>query len=113
MALGGDLEGSEDVKLSLERIGRRRGCEAVDPSAVTGSLTSMQQGLFDQPAEVDFSKDPYAEKRESGRRLAQEFAIDDAKGFDLMLAYGSERAARKALIQRWYRDEVERRDDAA
>ncbi|MBA2463241.1 MAG: hypothetical protein H0V45_16005 [Actinobacteria bacterium] len=73
----------------------------------------MQQGLFDQPAEVDFTRDPYAEKRESGRRLAQEFAIDDEQGFDLMLSYGSERAARNALIQRWYRDEVERRDDAA
>lgn len=73
----------------------------------------MQQGLFDQPTEIDFTKDPYAEKRESGRRLAQEFVIDEAQGFDLMLTYGSETAARNALIQRWYRDEVGRRDEAA
>lgn len=73
----------------------------------------MQQGLFDQPTEIDFTKDPYAEKRESGRRLTLEFVIDEAQGFDLILAYGSETAARNALIQRWYRDEVERRDNAA
>jgi hypothetical protein len=73
----------------------------------------MQQGLFDQPAEVDFTRDPYLEKREAGRRLAKAFVIDDSQGFDLMLAYGSEAAAREALIQRWYRDEVELRDEAA
>lgn len=73
----------------------------------------MQPGLFDQPPEIDFTRDPYAAKRESGRRLAQEFVIDEAQGFDLILAYGSETAARNALIQRWYRDEVERRDEAA
>ncbi len=73
----------------------------------------MQPGLFDQPVEVDFTKDPYAAKRQAGCRLTREFVIDEAQGFDLMLAYGSEVAARNALIQRWYRDEVELRDEAA
>ncbi|MCP9484263.1 MAG: hypothetical protein MSC30_00185 [Gaiellaceae bacterium MAG52_C11] len=73
----------------------------------------MQQGLFDQPPEIDLTRDPYAEKREFGRRLAEEFVIDEEQGFDFILAYGSETAARNALIQRWYRDEVERRDEAA
>lgn len=82
-------------------------------AAVTTLLPMQQQGLFDQPAEIDFTREPYAEKRESGRRLAQEFVINEAQGFDLMLAYGSEAAARRALIQRWYRDEVKLRDEAA
>lgn len=73
----------------------------------------MQQGLFDQPPEIDYDVDPYAAKREAGRRLADEFAIDAAEGFDLVLGYGSERAARRALVQRWYRNEVELRDEAA
>lgn len=72
----------------------------------------MQHGLFDQPPEVDLSVDPYSEKREAGHRLAAEFAIDAEEGFDLILGYGSEVAARRALIQRWYRGQVELRDAA-
>lgn len=77
------------------------------------SLSSMQRGLFDQPPEIDFSIDPYADKRDSGRRLASEFTIDEREGFELVLGYGSERAARRALVQRWYRNEVALRHEAA
>ena len=77
------------------------------------SLPIVQQGLFDKPLEIDFDVDPYAEKREAGRRLALEFVIDESEGFDLILTYGSEAAARRALTQRWYRDEVELRNEAA
>lgn len=73
----------------------------------------MQQGLFDQPVEIDLDLDPYAEKREAGRRLAAEFTIDEHEGFDLILGYGSEEAARRALTQRWWRGEVEARAAAA
>lgn len=73
----------------------------------------MQQGLFDQSPVIDFSVDPYAGKRESARRLALEFVIEEREGFELVLGLGSEKAARKALVQRWYRNEVELRDEAA
>lgn len=72
----------------------------------------MQRDLFDQPPEIDFTVDPYAPKREAGRRLAEEFAIEAEEGFDFVLGFGSEVAARRALIQRWYRGEVELRDAA-
>lgn len=73
----------------------------------------MQADLFDQPHEVDLDEDPYAETREAARRLASEFVIDEDEGLDLVLAFGSEARARRALVDRWYRDEVKLRSEAA
>lgn len=71
----------------------------------------MQTGLFDQSP--DFDRDPYREKRSASRRLAQEFRIGEEEAFRLLLGYGSESAAHKALLQRWWRGEVELREEAA
>ncbi len=75
----------------------------------------MHPRLFDQApeVEVDLDLDPYREKRIASRRLAAEFRIDEAAAFDLVLGYGSESAARRALLQRWWRGEVELREEAA
>ena len=73
----------------------------------------MQPQLFDQSAEVDFDLDPYREKRLASRNLAAEFQVDENEAFSLVLGYGSESAARKALLQRWWRGEVELRAEAA
>jgi hypothetical protein len=73
----------------------------------------MQPKLFDQAPEVDLDLDPYREKRFASRRLSGEFRIDEADAFDLVLGYGSEAAARRGLLQRWWRGEVELRDEAA
>jgi len=73
----------------------------------------VQQNLFHGPAEVDMSVDSYAPHREAARRLMGEFVIDECEAFDLVLAYGSETAVRKALVQRWYRDEIELHEEAA
>lgn len=56
------------------------------------------------------ARDPYADKRAASERLANEFAIEDEDAFRLLLDRGSEMAARKALQQRWWRGEVERRE---
>ena len=79
----------------------------------SGTVSRVQQGLFDQPPEVDLDADPYAEDRAAGHRLAVEFAIDDDEGLDLVLAFGSEERARRSLIQRWYHGEVRLRSEAA
>lgn len=83
------------------------------PSEAFASVSRVQQDLFDQPPEVDLDADPYADTRAAGRRLAAEFVIDEDEGFDLVLAFGSEECARRALVQRWYRDEVRLRSEAA
>lgn len=76
-------------------------------------LRRVQPRLFDEQAEVDRAADPYAEKRAAGRRLAVEFGVEASEAFDLVIGYGSEQAARKAFIQRWWRGEVELREEAA
>lgn len=74
----------------------------------------MQPQLFDQQPDRDTpAADPYENKRAAGRRLAAEFAVDESEAFDLVLGYGSERAAQEALTQRWWRGEIELRDEAA
>jgi len=73
----------------------------------------MQKGLFDISPTIDFNVDPYAAKREAGCRLAGEFLIEDREGFELVLGFGSEDGARRVLVQRWYRGEVELRPQAA
>ena len=73
----------------------------------------MQQRLLDGQVDIDFSVDPYADKRAAGRRLAKEFTVEEHEAFDLVLGFGSEDAARQALAQRWWRGEVEPREHAA
>jgi hypothetical protein len=73
----------------------------------------MQTRLFDQPPELDLDRDPYREKRSASNHLAAEFRIGEDEAFGLVLGYGSESAARKALLQRWWRGEVELREEAA
>jgi hypothetical protein len=73
----------------------------------------VQTRLFDQSPETDLGHDPYGEKRSAGRRLATEFQVDEDEAFGLVLGFGSESAARKALLQRWWRGEVELRKEAA
>jgi hypothetical protein len=73
----------------------------------------VQTRLFDQAPEVDLDLDPYRDKRFASQHLAAEFHIDEDEAFGLVLGYGSESAARKALLQRWWRGEVELRDEAA
>ena len=69
---------------------------------------SMQLGLFHEEVEVDLSHDPYGGAREKSRILAVEFDISENHALDLFLGYGSEAAARQALIQQWWRGDVER-----
>jgi hypothetical protein len=73
----------------------------------------MQTKLFDQSPELDLDRDPYLEKRSASHHLAAEFRIGEDEAFGLVLGYGSESAARKALLQRWWRGEVELREEAA
>lgn len=73
----------------------------------------MQTRLFDQAAEVDLDRDPYRAKRSESQQLAAEFRIGEDEAYGLVLGYGSESAARKALLQRWWRGEVELREEAA
>ena len=72
----------------------------------------MQENLFSAPVEVDFDADPYEEKRVAAGRLATEFLVGQDEAFDLVLGFGSEAAARGALMQRWWRGEVELRSAA-
>ena len=65
----------------------------------------MQDRLFDNNPEavvVDHDHDPYAEVDEAGRRLAADYGIDAERASDMVLAFGSERAARKVLERRWW-----------
>lgn len=65
----------------------------------------MQDRLFearDGEAEVDHDHDPYAEVDEAGRRIAEDYGVDAERAADMVLAYGSERAARKVLDRRWW-----------
>ena len=72
----------------------------------------MQQGLFDQPVEIDYERDPYLGEREAARTLTREFDVDEQEAFDLVLCHGSEEAARRALLQGWWRGEVKLREAA-
>lgn len=65
----------------------------------------MQDRLFEKDpnaAVVDDDHDPYAEVDEAGRRIARDYGIDAERASDMVLAYGSERAARKILDRRWW-----------
>lgn len=90
-----------------------RGRRERAPSDRPPKLAVMQSRLFDQAPEVDLDLDPYRETRSAGGRLAAEFRIDETDAFGLVLGYGSEAAARRGLLQRWWRGEVELRDEAA
>lgn len=53
----------------------------------------------------DESHDPYAEVRAAGERIAADYGpygIDVEKATDMVLAYGSEAAARRELDSRWW-----------
>jgi hypothetical protein len=76
-------------------------------------LALVQSRLFDETPEVDLDLDPYRTKRLAARRLAATFQVDEGEAFGLVLGYGSESAARRALHQRWWRGEVELREEAA
>jgi len=54
--------------------------------------------------------DPYQDVRAAAHRLTVEYAIDEGEAFDLILAFGSEAGARRALQQRWWLGEVELRE---
>jgi hypothetical protein len=73
----------------------------------------MQIRLFDQSSEVNLDRDPYSAKRSESQQLAAEFRIAEDEAYGLVLGYGSKSAARKALLQRWWRGEVELREEAA
>ncbi|MFN8159804.1 MAG: hypothetical protein U0R52_02000 [Solirubrobacterales bacterium] len=63
----------------------------------------MQERLFkNQQAEIDDSHDPYEELRQKATALADEYDVDADHVLDLILSRGSERAARRALEQRWW-----------
>lgn len=53
--------------------------------------------------------DPYRQKREEAAELAAEFEVDEDRAFHLILGFGSRNAARKHLIQEWWRGNVELR----
>lgn len=80
---------------------------------MTISLALVQRQLFDQHVEVALDVDPYDELREAGRRLSTEYAIEESEAFDMILGFGSEAAARRALRQRWWLGQVELRAEAA
>jgi hypothetical protein len=69
----------------------------------------VQQRLFDQHAEVILDADPYSEVREGARRLVSEYEVTEDEAFDLVLGFGSEAAAQRALRQRWWLGRVELR----
>lgn len=76
----------------------------------------MQDRLFDRLAsdpDYDHEADPYEDVRAAGVRLSIEFDISPERGADLVLSFGSEAAAQKALIQRYLLGEVELRAKAA
>jgi hypothetical protein len=69
----------------------------------------MQDRLFDeQPSLPTFNEDhdPYADVRAAGQRIAEDYGqygIDVEKATDMVLAYGSEAAARRELDSRWWK----------
>lgn len=69
----------------------------------------MQDPLFnDQSSLPTFNEDhdPYAEVRAAGQRIAKDYVqygIDVEKATDMVLAYGSETAARRELDSRWWK----------
>lgn len=76
----------------------------------------MQERLFeerltDAEEAVSGDDDPYGEIRGAAQRLIVEYAIDESEAFDLILAFGSEAGARRALRQRWWLGEVELREE--
>lgn len=74
----------------------------------------MQDRLFNlDRADIDLAADPYAEQREVAQRLAVGYGITEDAAFELLLAFGSERAVRATLKQRWWRGEIDQLDDEA
>ena len=69
----------------------------------------MQNRLFDNEATLpgfDETNDPYGEVHAAGARIARDYGqygIDAEKGADMVLAYGSEAAARRELDSRWWK----------
>jgi hypothetical protein len=88
----------------------------MEASGWLAMLIAMQDRLFDRLAtdpEYDDEHDPYEEVRVAGARLAVEFEISPDRGTDMVLSFGSEAAAHKALVQRYLLGEVELRAKAA
>lgn len=74
----------------------------------------MQERLFKSSSvEIDLSHDPYEETRAIAKRIAAAHGIAGEEAFELLLAYGSEAAVRRALEQRWWLGEIDRIDDQA
>jgi len=66
----------------------------------------MQDQLFDR-TDLDTDghlqlgdHDPYDDMKRAGEKLAAEFQIDVERATDLVLSFGSEAAARRAVVQR-------------
>jgi hypothetical protein len=77
-------------------------------------VACMQDRLFDfDRAVIDLVADPYAEQRAISKRLADGYGIHEDEAFGLLLAFGSERAVRATLKQRWWRGEIDRLDEQA
>lgn len=77
-------------------------------SATAANVKLVQDRLFDRADDetVEFGDDdPYEGVKAAGRRLASEFEIDEDRATDMVLSFGSENAARRALVQRWLLDE--------
>lgn len=72
-------------------------------SAGRASVGGMQERLFEQETTVDFDEDfdPYAEWREQAVLVADDYGISLEKAMDVIVANGSERAARRVLDRRW------------
>jgi hypothetical protein len=63
----------------------------------------MQERLFnDHRAEIDDDHDPYEDWRRQAAAIAGEYDVSAEEALDLILSRGSDRAARRALDQRWW-----------
>ncbi|GIK77848.1 MAG: hypothetical protein BroJett022_15380 [Actinomycetes bacterium] len=68
-------------------------------------MDAMQDRLFDsneQRTLIDHDHDPYTAVDEAGERIAADYGIDPERAADMVLAYGSELAARRVLDRRWW-----------
>jgi len=79
---------------------------AASASAGAASFHPVQRSLFDRTPIVDRGKDPYAEAKTAGRRLAERFRISEEEAVDAVIVYGSEGAAARELHKLWLLGEL-------
>jgi hypothetical protein len=65
------------------------------------------------PPEPPPENDPYHEQRIASQNLTREFEIDEDEALTLVLRLGSEVAARRSLVERWWQGEIVMRRKAA